>query len=181
VVKQEPPVDFYVQTSSVTEHRQAGRQVVEVLGFDSHDEMIEHIRRAQRTALEGLHPAQQGIGPGDCWVQFHDVANRHIVFGYVLPLPVVRRLEVESGATKREAADAVQETAARLANGFMYGKAYDRFNPKGELGETHKLNVWPIDHRTFSAAKNVDWQIDLLDLPYKINLQAAFTAFRRSN
>jgi len=151
---------------------------MEVIRFGTHEEMLQHLRQASTEAFESMHPAQAAITFGDCWVQFHDIANRHLIFGRVMPLADVLAGEIEAGATKHEAQGTVRQTVRDLAAGYMYGRAHDRYNVEGELGQTHKASVWPIEEALFNSCAEVNWQMDLLPLSQKLNLQIAFSSLR---
>jgi hypothetical protein len=149
------------------------------MGFNSFEEMQDHLAKMSEAARAGLHPAQQALTFGSTWVQFVDIAERHVVFGYVSTLDQVEQAELRSGANVVAARDARRETEVNLDEGdLLYGRAYDRFNVGGELGHTHRANAWPIDAGMFQRAADVRWDMDALETPDKINLQAAFTAFR---
>lgn len=151
---------------------------MQVIQFDSHDAMRSHLRAAAEAAHRGLHSEQDRLTYGDYWVQFHDIANFHVIFGRIDTLEEVRDGEVNGGATATEADAVVAMTANDLVNGMMYGTAYDRFNPDGELGNTHKAHVWPIEERLFNAAAEARWDIRLLPASGKVLLEIAFRAMR---
>jgi hypothetical protein len=155
--------------------------VVHVIPFDSHEAMIEHLRRANASLMADLAPAQQALTFGDHWVQFVDVAEKHFIFGQVYTLAETKRLELEAGATEAEAAQVVEQTVSDLAHGLMYGIAYDHLNPQGEAGHTHLASAWPIEDHIFEAAQAADWQWDRLELGHRLALNIAFIQYRKAN
>lgn len=146
--------------------------------FKNQAEMQAYLIQAQADADAAIHPAQRAVTFGDHWAQFVDIANRIVVFGHTLTLTEVKFTEMYAGATLAEAKAAVRETNEAMANNFLYGRAYSILCPEGEYGNTHKSVVWPIEESLYNAAHEVNWNIDLLPTSAKINLQAAFTAYR---
>lgn len=153
--------------------------------FDSPEEMAQAIRERQRHALAGLAPAQANLSFGDCWVQFHDLDRRHIIFGRILTLEEVALGELlgDYGDLREDVewetvVTVIEQTKANLDNGLMYGWAHDRFNIEGELGHTHKAHVWPIEDRLFEWAKAVDFEINRLDSAGRFLLELSFRSMR---
>ena len=149
-----------------------------VESFDSPEQMREYLRTAAEEAHNSLHPAQRAITHGDTWVRFVDIANRVIEFGRVATLEEVEREAVEAGATHDEAHEQMQRAEMAVANHYLYGKAYSRYNTPGEWGHTHKAHVWPCDPSLFVEASQVQWQIEMLPPSAKVNLEIAFRAMR---
>jgi len=149
-----------------------------VLHFESRDEMLTYLAQAQAQAQRSMHHAQARITWGDHWVRFIDVAQAEVEFGRVFLPDEVADLEVAAGATAQEATTAVEDVTTGLANGYLYGVAHSSHFPDGEAGETHKASVWPIERDLFDAAQSVAWRIRLLPLAQKINLELAFRQWR---
>lgn len=131
--------------------------------FSSHEEMMEHIRRNQEAALAGLHPAQADLTFGSHWVQFYDVKAKHLIFGKV----------IDEDADEESA-----QTRERLADGLMFGRAYDRYYTDGEWGYTHKANAWPIEDRLFDAARDAKWDYEALPFDMGLLLNIAYVTWR---
>jgi hypothetical protein len=153
--------------------------------FDSPEEMARVIHERRKHALEGLAPAQQSLTFGSHWVQFHDLDNRHIIFGRVATREEVALGEllgpdgtIREGSTMTQVVELVETTEAELDDGMMYGWAYDRFEPAGTLGHTHKAHVWPIEERLFDMAAVVGWDIALLNEAGRFLLEVAFRSMR---
>lgn len=140
--------------------------------------MQAYLIQAQADAHHNLHPLQSALTYGSFWTRFVDLGNKVVEFGRVAMLDEVRDLEVQAGATSAEANAIVQSTDTSLRNGYMYGLAYSLYNRDGEWGTTHKAHVWPIEESLFHQAAEANWQIDLLPMSGKINLNAAFRAMK---
>ena len=149
-----------------------------VLSFDGEAEMQAYLIQARLDAAQSIHPLQSALTNGSYWCRFVDLAARIVEFGRVAEQHEVVDSEVAAGATKREALAMARQTQLSLENGYLYGIAYSLLNREGEWGITHKKNVWPIEEELMFQAAEANWQIDLLPASGKVNLQAAFTAYR---
>lgn len=152
--------------------------MTEVVAFDSHQQMVEYLRQAAHQAHAGLHVVQDNLTWGDTWVQFVDVTNRHVAFGQIATIDEVHQGELDSSGSADDADAVAAMTRSDLEYGYMYGRVFDRFNPEGELGTTHKASVWPIEERVFQAAHAVGFVVDDLPLWAKFNLHVAQLARR---
>jgi hypothetical protein len=146
--------------------------------FESHEEMVDYLRKASEAAFEAITPQQEALTYGSYWVQFHDIANRQVVFGRVKTLDETRDIIIGNGGTTAEVNAELKDIEAGLANGYMFGIAHSGWYPEGELGDTHKSVAWPIPKELFEAAAKVQFQIDLLPLTHKVTLEAAYQAYR---
>jgi hypothetical protein len=151
---------------------------VQFIQFDSPDEMRSYLTQANSEANRRLHPMQRTLKFGDCWVQFFDVEKRHFVFGRIHTLDEVHAAEMACGATKAEALKVCRDTEEELTLGLMYGEAFDRDNPEGSLGTTHKANVWPIDQTVFAAAEEANGIVDDMPLWARISLSIGLSGWR---
>jgi hypothetical protein len=152
---------------------------VNIIGFSSHEEMQAYLIQAQADADAALHPAQRAITWGSHWVRFEDIAHRLVIFGRVLGQREVYDAEIEAGATVDEAEYAMVETTHQLEEANrVYSICSSIYCADGEYGTTHKAALWPIEESLYNDAAEADWNIDRLPLSSKINLQAAFTAYR---
>ena len=142
--------------------------------FETTEEMVVALRKRAEEARAGLHSVQSSLTWGDHWVQFVDLENRHVVFGRIHFDREVGLAELLSGADWDDTVAVVEKTAASLDEGFMYGRAHDKFNVEGELGTTHKASVWPIEERLFLMAQRVDWNIAALDETGRFLLDLAY-------
>jgi hypothetical protein len=157
-----------------------------VESFSSTEEMVEYLRANQRRALAGLAPQQRAIRPGDYWVQFHNIHEGHLIWGRVwTPTEVaLGELTNPEGLLREdvewsEVITTVAHAEEMLEAGLMYGMAYDRFNPGGELGTTHKAHVWPIEERLFMAAAYAGYDHrEIKDEAMRLLLDIAFRAIR---
>lgn len=146
---------------------------MDVMMFDSHDDMTNHLREMRQAAKAGLHPEQLRLTLDDCWVEFVDPGARIIVFGRVHTVE-----EIRQGEDPDEVDSIITSTLTDLEDGLMYGRAHSRIDVGGELGYTHKANAWPIERRLFLMAQSVDFDVDELDAAGKMLMQIAYSAWR---
>lgn len=143
----------------------------EVRSFESMDDMIAYMRDQTGKANAGLAPEQASLRPGCYWVQFayaEDVA----IFGHSFTTDLYVSSELDAtdesesvelyGSHQAHADHLRKEHANDWANGYMFGRAYSIYEPKGELGSTHKASVWPISPATFAAAGGANWSTERL-------------------
>lgn len=149
--------------------------------FNNTEDMQAYLLRAQADADSSTHPAQRALTYGDHWVQFEDIANRVVIFGKVYTLTEVKFTEMYAGATLAEAKDAQRHTQILMAENKVYGRAHSILCPGGEAGYAHKSVLWPIEQSVYESAQQVGWNIDRLYPSDKINLEAAFIAYRGRN
>lgn len=151
---------------------------VNILRFNSREEMQAYLIQAAADAHTALHAHQRSITFGDCWVRFVDLANKVVEFGRVaLPQEVADQM-IDAGGTASDAAEAVDAAERSLAAGYLTGFAFSLYNREGEWGHTHKAHVWPIEESLFHQAAEAKWQIDLLPMSGKVNLNHAFLAMK---
>lgn len=148
------------------------------MGFDDHQSMIDWLRRADEAAHSAITPIQEALTYGSYWVQFHNIADRQVVFGHVLTVDDARKGCIRTGGTTAECEAEAKEIDTSLQRGYMYGIAHSGWYPDGELGSTHKSVAWPIDEDLFEAARAVRFNIDALPLNWKATLELAFQAYR---
>lgn len=146
--------------------------------FDDHDSMIAWLRHADEVAHSRITPEQEALTYGSYWVQFHDIANRQVVFGHIHTLDDNRKGCLRNGGTTAECEAEAKDIDANLQRGYMFGIAHSGWYPDGELGDTHKSVAWPIDEELFEAARAVRFNIDDLPLNWKATLELAFQAYR---
>jgi hypothetical protein len=151
-----------------------------VRSFDSFEAMQQAMRDGIDWGNANLHPLQQAITFGDCWADFRMIhADDSITFGRVFTLDEVRDLSAKNGGTAREVEAEVQAVVAQHGEGMLFGTAASRYFPDGELGDTHRLHMWPISRALYDAAayNDFDWT-RLPQGPFSTELQAAFDAWR---
>lgn len=151
-----------------------------VLNFDSHEQMQDYLAAARKQAHLGLHQSQRDLTFGDYWVRFVDLdAQPKIVeFGYIYSERTTICLAMSYADNYTQGADDYLAIRDSLDNGYMYGRAFSLLGPDGEEGTTHKAHVWPIEERLFRMAEEVDWNIDRLDDTGRILLEMAFRGQR---
>lgn len=149
-----------------------------VYKFSSLEEMLKAVNEWNTEANEGLATEQKAITYGDYWVRFYDVGARIIDFGKVMTEAEFVEGEMAFGADPDEIAAELQQVKARHDAGYLYGVAHSILGVDGELGSTHRANVWPIEERLFTAAQTVDWKVDQLSPDGKLLLEIAYACYR---
>jgi hypothetical protein len=150
-----------------------------VRAFDSFEEMQQAMRDGLDWGNDNLTPEQRAVSFGDHWADFRQIHDAGAVcFGYVWTIE-------ENLASIRKGTDSAAEVEAELEStleahkeGMLFGKAYDRFNPNGEIGSTHRVHLWPISKNCWDNARNNGFVIDDMLPVYKQQLQEAFDAWR---
>lgn len=142
--------------------------------------MFEQMRQATVYANEHLAEPQEHVTFGHHWARFYDVKNRLVIFGYVEPLASMEAGERELGAGDEEAAYIVADTQRRHDDGYMYGWCYSIVTPDGEIGFTHRADLWPISPEMFEAYKQAGWDIDHVDIPWdvKVSLSTMYAEYQ---
>lgn len=136
--------------------------------FESMDQMIEFMQKRTDEANRDLAPAQQAVTYGDCWARFDTIATTGVPeFGYVLTL--------DEAATNQEERASVE---AEHERGYLFSRAYSAHFPDGELGDTHRANLWPIDRAVFDALAAVEWDHNAVAPEHKVHLEIAYQAAR---
>lgn len=120
--------------------------------FDNLDDMYAEMNRRTEEGNAHLHDKQRSLTWGSHWVRFiHQMQPAMFaIFGRVWT-----REEVAAS----EDPEVVEQTAANLGRGYMFGTAYSTIEPDGELGDTHRYNAWPISEALFEAAREARWDI----------------------
>ena len=141
--------------------------------------MMEQMRVLTEYANEHLAEPQRGLTYGSYWARFYDIRDRLVIFGYVEPLDTMIETERELGARDDEAEYIRADTQRRHEDGYMYGMCYSTVTPEGELGFTHRADIWPIDQAMFEQYREVAWQVDDDRLAWetKIALAQAYTEY----
>jgi hypothetical protein len=127
--------------------------------FDSLEAMTNRMQQLTTAANQTLAQQQRDVGWGDYWVQF-DGESQLIIFGYCMTQAEVEQAERDAGSEPDELVymmDSMEESHTR---GYLFGRAYSIVEPQGELGSTHRANVWPIDSELFDAASDAGWDLD---------------------
>jgi hypothetical protein len=146
-----------------------------VMSFDSWSEMQEKLGKMRTAANEGLAAAQKAVTYGDYWVRFY---KEFTIFGRVMPLDEYMASEVSLGAPPEEAEYTAAHVQRAHDEGMMWGMAYSVLEPEGELGNTHRANLWPIEERVFNAARDAEWDPERFPEWVLILLQEAARAWR---
>lgn len=124
--------------------------------FDNLDDMFAAMAKATEEANSALSDTQRAITYGSCWVRFA-VDLGIIIFGKVATLEEITESERLSGSDDAELAATLLMLQENHMRGYMFGTAYSIWEPQGELGDTHRANMWPITEPQFEMARAVDW------------------------
>lgn len=139
---------------------------VTIRTFGSMEEALGAMARATEMANRHLAADQRMITWGDRWVRFWQMSPTMppiVIFGRVMT-----REEIEAGEracmgdtpqheVDGEIAQTLRHIEHQHGRGYMFGKAYSVMESEGELGDTHRADMWPISERVYEAARKVQW------------------------
>lgn len=147
--------------------------------FESLDEMVAWQQQQTASANANLAPEQAAITWGDHWVRF-DPASMTVIFGTIWELSYWdgKIAEAEPGEDRDEWVWEKDSVIASHVNGYLFGRAYSIIEPDGELGSTHRANMWPITPECFEAAEQAGWRLNDIKAPYENELRAAYDGWR---
>ena len=140
---------------------------------DDLESMIAQMRALTEVANMTLAAEQKQIGYGSYWARFYDIKNRIVIFGYVDTLDQMEAGERSLGADDQEADYIRHDTNRRHNDGYMYGMCYSVVTPEGELGFTHRADIWPITQEMFEEFRTVGWDVDHADLTWEVKVSLA--------
>lgn len=153
--------------------------------FESLEAMFEAMRVGTDLANDSLAPEQQAITWGDYWVRFYDIPDRMLIFGHIFSYDdfvAGERKHYPKTMNAEERSEFEYTIANRRENhdrGYLFGWAYSYPFPDGDLGDTHRANMWPISKELYEHAKEKEWRMDDFDTPFKVELQEAFDGYHR--
>lgn len=124
--------------------------------FDSFEEALEYMARATDEANTKLADEQKSVTWGSYWVRFVP-DHQLMIFGHVFTRDEFTQAERDAGATQEELDYSLQHYEENLARGYVFGRAYSVWEPRGELGDTHRYNLWPISQANFEEARLFQW------------------------
>lgn len=128
--------------------------------FSSFEEAAEFMAKATDAANASLAPEQAAITYGSTWARFdHLASDQLLIVGKVDTLDEIKAAEWATVGDEDDApedlAEEIEYEINRLAEnherGYMFGRAYSVYEPRGEFGDTHRANMWPIPESTFTA------------------------------
>lgn len=151
----------------------------QVFGFASIEEAFDYMHRNEMAANATLHEKQKAITYGDHWIRFWDIPSRTLIFGKVMTVEEFAESErtastKDDPVTPSELEYELGELRQRHGRGFMFGYCWSTIEPRGELGDTHQANMWPISQELFEAAQAAEWVIDALDQDAKVALSNVY-------
>lgn len=159
--------------------------------FNSREEafkFLEESRRLNDKVAEVLSPEQRSVTWGSCWIRFwEDLA----IFGRVSTIEAV--IAEESGdvpeltgdperdAERQEAIDEAAQIVSLVVqseqDGYVYGWCHSKIE-SGEIGSTHRGNLWPIDEALFAHAKQHDWDPDKFRPIFRLEVVNAYKHYQ---
>lgn len=148
--------------------------------YDSIETMVADMRAATEQANRWLADAQRRVGWGDTWVRFHIVPgeDRLVIFGQVLPTREALGPDGEDPLERAEREEELLRIKARYDDGFMYSRSFSVNYPDGELGDTHRANLWPLPVSVYDAASKVGWDHKRLHQDQALLLVEVFSNWR---
>jgi hypothetical protein len=127
--------------------------------YDTFEEMMADMSRAETAAIRNTQPWQRNITWGKYWMRY--VAEWDlIIFGYVNTEDENDKGCLEAGGDAEECKyehDSMQDSYHR---GYRFGTAYSVITPDGELGSTHISVMVPITKSQFENARDLKWDKD---------------------
>jgi len=130
---------------------------MKVTSYDSFEEMQSALQVAEEAAAKRITPTQSKVTFGDCWAMPVPEFGC-VVFGHVWRREDFERSWEENDVPQEERDDEMKMTEEMLERGFVFGRAYSVLEERGELGSTHKSDLWPITGQQFLEASEVEWR-----------------------
>lgn len=145
----------------------------EFMSFNSIEEMQDWMAQRTIEANENLAPEQEAITYGTPWVNFSALGQTDaLCVGIVM---TEEAYLADGGDVEDWEGGSIQEGHDR---GYMFGRAYSKWLPEGELGDTHRASMWPIPEDLYAALEAVQWDHYGLAVEHKILLQILFDEWR---
>lgn len=145
--------------------------------FDSFESMIEYMDEQTKIANAGLADEQKKLTYGSHFVNF-DIEDNIVIFGYVFTEDENVASEKRAGASEDEAQSTLASVRDAHERGYLFGRCYSTVEPRGELGDTHRANAWPIPASLFGAACEAGWNVAGLSDEDVAALNQAYQGFR---
>ena len=123
--------------------------------FDSFEEAVQAMRRAEARANAAAHDEQVRITYGDYWMSAYDA--EFLIFGRVSTLAELDAEEKRLGAGVMERRVEQEMIEGAHARGYRFGKAFSIVEPDGEIGSTHCSVMVPITGEMFARAESHRW------------------------
>ena len=127
--------------------------------FNSFDDAMASMRKAEEEANKRVTPEQADIGYGDYWMRVWQGFGETVkVYGYIQTLEESLAQEKECGADEEELRMTEDMLTDSYIRGYRFGYAYSAIEPEGELGSTHISQMIKISKEDFEAAKERGWR-----------------------
>lgn len=150
-----------------------------IIGFDSFDDMNRYLSEAEEAAGRRIVDAQREISYGHLWLRFYDPLGRVVIFGRVHTPEEIQINEVELGASLSEARAVVKHTKEMNERGYLFGTCWSTIEPRGELGNTHRSEVWHCPAPVFEEAAAHKWDVDRVSAWAKDALEELYQQWRK--
>lgn len=152
-----------------------------VIGFDNWDDMAKFLGAAEGQANERVVPEQREISYGSLWLRFYPLGpnDRTVIFGKVHTLEEIAAKEAELGAGPGEVQAVLAHTKDMNTRGYLFGTCWSTIEPTGELGNTHRSEIWYCPPALFEHAEQCGWDIDSFEPWAKQALDAVYQQWRR--
>jgi hypothetical protein len=127
---------------------------IPISGDDGMDKMFEWMQASAGAASAALAPEQKAISWGDYWLrifEFQDsIGEPSLVVGFGRVLTLKEIQDAEDPET-------VRQVIANHERDYLFCDVFSEIVPRGELGDVHRFNMWPITEEQFEIAKAHDW------------------------
>ena len=132
------------------------------MSFDSTEEMFDFMARKTDEANASLTDEQKSLTWGSYWFRPYEGI---VIFGHVFTEDEFEQKERWSyhrgGPLDEEEEAEFAYSKARVYDaherGYLFGEAFSVWEPRGELGDTHRANAWPILQWQFVSAQSAGW------------------------
>ena len=132
--------------------------------YNSFDDMMSAMAEAEHKANASLHPIQTELRDATekrYWIRpmpEHDL----VIYGEALTVDELMATEKkywdEEPEDEREPLEEMRERLVdRRKRGYLTGKAFSKWEPTGEWGDTHVANVAPLSDIDFNTARSMEW------------------------
>lgn len=142
--------------------------------YASLEEMATAMQKATERANRDLASAQREVTWGSHWVRFY-LDKDTIKDG---PLVIFGRVLTEVEMVHDEDDETIAFMRAQHDRGYMFSRSYSVLVPEGELGDTHRANLWPCSQALFLMAQKAGWNHRELPQVGSISLVDIYTNYR---
>lgn len=135
-----------------------------IFQFDSLEQAFAMMDEAEEEANQHVLPEQRAITWGDyavrVWSSPQVGTPPVMIFGQISTKPDLILGNLESGGNVDEAYEELRVLEGTHARGYRYGRWFSIIEPRGEYGEAHIADLWPLRAEEFVRAKANQWAFD---------------------